>query len=79
MGRGEPTFLNWLVTAMAFIYFYQEKVDLLIRETGLGGAAGCHQYCQKPLASVITGVSLSIPDILGNSIQDIAREKAGHN
>ena len=42
-GKGiEPSFFE-LVTALAFLYFYQEEVDLLILETGLG-EAGCHQY-----------------------------------
>ncbi len=75
-GPGEPSFFE-LVTALAFIYFYQEKVDLLILETGLGGRLDATNIIKNPLASVITGVSLEHTDILGNSIQDIAREKAG--
>ncbi|NLJ84636.1 MAG: bifunctional folylpolyglutamate synthase/dihydrofolate synthase [Halanaerobiaceae bacterium] len=75
-GPGEPSFFE-LVTALAFIYFYQEKVDLLILETGLGGRLDATNIIKNPLASVITGVSLEHTNILGNSIRAIAREKAG--
>ncbi|HHU92543.1 MAG TPA: bifunctional folylpolyglutamate synthase/dihydrofolate synthase [Halanaerobiaceae bacterium] len=76
-GKGiEPSFFE-LVTALAFLYFYQEEVDLLILETGLGGRLDATNIIKKPLVSVITGISLEHTAILGNTIEEIAREKAG--
>lgn len=75
-GLGEPSFFE-LVTTMAFIYFYEQEVDLLILETGLGGRFDATNIIKKPLVSVITGVSLEHTAILGNSIREIAKEKAG--
>lgn len=66
-----------LVTAMAFLYFAAKGVDILICEVGLGGRFDATNVIKKPLASVITPVSLDHTDILGDTVEKIAAEKCG--
>ncbi len=66
-----------VLTAMAYIFFYEQKVDVSIIETGLGGLLDCTNIIKKPLASVITTISMDHMNILGNSIEEIAYQKAG--
>lgn len=66
-----------LLTALAFIYFYEEKVDFAIMETGLGGRFDATNIIKKPLLSVITSISKDHTDRLGKTINEIAFEKAG--
>lgn len=63
-------------TALAFLYFYREKVDFLVLEVGLGGAIDSTNVV-KPLLSVITNVSMDHMNYLGNTIAEIAGVKAG--
>jgi len=63
-------------TAIAFKYFADEGVDIAVVETGLGGRLDSTNVL-RPLASVITSIGLDHMDILGSSIQKIAREKGG--
>jgi len=70
-----PTFFE-IVTAMAFEYFYDKKVDYAVIEVGLGGRFDATNIV-KPLVSVITNVSLEHQDRLGKTIEEIAFEKAG--
>jgi dihydrofolate synthase/folylpolyglutamate synthase len=64
------------VTAVAFKYFSDTKVDIAIIETGLGGRLDATNVL-RPLVSVITNVSLEHTEILGNTLEKIAWEKAG--
>ncbi len=64
------------VTAMAFQYFKEEEVDIAVVETGLGGRLDATNVI-RPLVSVITTISLEHADVLGNSLKQIAYEKAG--
>ena len=66
-----------LVTALAFVYFSKFKCDIVILETGLGGRLDATNVIEKPLASVITSLSYDHVNILGNTIEKIAKEKAG--
>ena len=66
-----------LVTALAFVYFSKCKCDIVILETGLGGRLDATNVIEKPLASVITSLSYDHINILGNTIEKIAKEKAG--
>ena len=66
-----------VLTAMAYIYFYEQKVDVAIIETGLGGLLDSTNIIKKPLASVITTISMDHMNILGDSIEEIAYQKAG--
>lgn len=64
------------VTAMALQYFKEEAVDIAVIETGLGGRLDATNVVH-PLVSVITTISLEHTDLLGNSLEQIAYEKAG--
>ncbi|OQY40257.1 hypothetical protein B6228_02000 [Candidatus Atribacteria bacterium 4572_76] len=72
---GHPTFFE-VITSMAFLYFFEEQVDYLVLEVGLGGRLDATNVC-KPLISVITHIDYDHMDKLGNSIEEIAREKGG--
>jgi len=63
-------------TALAFLYFYREKVDFLVLEVGLGGAIDSTNVV-TPLVSVITNIGMDHMDYLGNTINEIAGIKAG--
>lgn len=65
-----------VITSLVFIYFYKKKCDLAIIETGLGGTLDCTNIVE-PLVSVITSIGYDHIDILGNTLQEIAEQKAG--
>ncbi len=70
-----PTFFE-LVTAVAFKYFAEQAIDIAIIETGLGGRLDSTNVI-TPLMSLITKIDLDHTNILGNTVEDIAKEKAG--
>lgn len=74
-GEIRPSFFEF-TTIMAFEYFYQQKVDYAIIEVGLGGRLDSTNII-KPLVSAITNVQLDHQNILGDTIAEIAVEKAG--
>ena len=74
-GEIRPSFFEF-TTIMAFEYFYQKKVDYAIIEVGLGGRLDSTNII-KPLVSAITNVELDHQNILGDTIAQIAVEKAG--
>ena len=65
-----------MATGMAFDYFAKEKVDIAIIEVGLGGRLDSTNVI-KPELSVITNISLDHVNMLGNTLAEIAAEKAG--
>jgi dihydrofolate synthase/folylpolyglutamate synthase len=69
------SFFEWTVI-MAFLYFAENNVDYAIIETGLGGRLDSTNIVQ-PIACLITNISFDHQDILGNSLEEIANEKAG--
>lgn len=71
----EPSFFE-VTVAMAFDYFAKEKVDIAIIEVGLGGRLDSTNIITPELA-VITNISLDHTNILGDTLQEIAFEKAG--
>lgn len=71
----EPSFFE-VTVAMAFHYFAKEKVDFAIIEVGLGGRLDSTNII-TPQLSVITNISLDHTHILGNTLPEIAAEKAG--
>ncbi|WP_130807447.1 bifunctional folylpolyglutamate synthase/dihydrofolate synthase [Senegalia massiliensis] len=75
-GYNHPTEFE-IVTAIAFVYFLEEKTDIIALEVGLGGRYDSTNIIGKPLISVITPISLDHMDILGDTIEKIAYEKAG--
>ncbi|MBF0530270.1 MAG: bifunctional folylpolyglutamate synthase/dihydrofolate synthase [Deltaproteobacteria bacterium] len=72
----EPATFFEFVTAMALLYFAEEKVDLAIIETGLGGRLDATNII-TPLIGVITNISLEHTEYLGPTLKHVAREKAG--
>ena len=66
-----------IITAAAWVYFYQQKVDIAVMEVGLGGRLDATNVCHRPLATVITSLSREHWQQLGPTITDIAGEKAG--
>jgi len=65
-----------IVTAMAFLHFARQQVDIAILEVGIGGRLDATNTV-NPLVSVITNVGFDHQKFLGNTIEEIAREKAG--
>lgn len=65
-----------ITTAMAFSYFSYRKVDVAVIECGLGGRLDSTNII-SPLASVITNIGFDHMQYLGNSLEEIAAEKAG--
>lgn len=66
-----------VLTAIMYIYFYEQNVDIAIIETGLGGLLDSTNIVKKPLASVIITISMDHTNILGSTIEEIAYQKAG--
>src|SRR3954451_13152198 len=62
---------------MAFLAFAAHGVEVAVVEAGLGGRLDSTNVLEQPLATVVTGVALDHTDILGPTLVDIAREKAG--
>jgi dihydrofolate synthase/folylpolyglutamate synthase len=71
----KPSFFEWS-TGLAFDYFAKEKVDIAIIETGLGGRLDSTNVI-TPLLSIITNISYDHQNLLGNTLEKIAYEKAG--
>src|SRR3990170_3046164 len=71
----ELTFFEF-TTAMAFLYFAEEEVEIAVIEVGLGGRLDATNVC-KPIVSVITNITKDHEAQLGDKISDIAFEKAG--
>jgi len=70
-----PSFFE-ITVAMAFNYFAEENVDIAVIETGLGGRLDSTNII-TPLLSIITNISYDHKDLLGNTLAEIAGEKAG--
>src|SRR5215470_6951751 len=70
-----PSFFEML-TAMAFEHFATSKLDIAVLEVGMGGRLDATNVVE-PRASVITDISLDHQKFLGNTVGEIAREKAG--
>ena len=73
--KDAPTFFE-IFTAMAFMYFVDKKVDIAVIETGLGGRLDSTNVIE-PAVVGITSISIDHQNLLGNTIDLIAREKAG--
>ena len=71
----EPSFFE-LTTALAFEYFKKQKVDFSVIEVGLGGRLDSSNII-TPVLSVITNISIDHTQFLGNTLGEIASEKAG--
>lgn len=74
-GQMQPTYFE-LATAIAWLHFADQHVDIAVLETGLGGRLDSTNIC-RPMVCVITNVSRDHTHILGSTIRQIAWEKAG--
>ncbi len=72
---GGPTYFE-VTTAMALLHFVEHGVDAAVLEVGLGGRLDSTNVCH-PVVSVITSISFDHTKQLGNTLAQIAREKAG--
>jgi dihydrofolate synthase/folylpolyglutamate synthase len=66
-----------LKTAIAFYYFAKNKVEIAVVETGLGGRFDATNICKNKIICVITSISFDHTEYLGNTLEEIALEKAG--
>ncbi len=71
-----PTFFEFLF-GMAMKTFAMEQVDYAVLETGLGGRLDATNVFENPVATIITSIGLDHEAYLGNTIEEIASEKAG--
>ena len=71
----QPSFFETM-TALGFWYFVQQKVDIAVVEVGLGGRLDSTNVL-TPILSVITNIGLDHTEFLGNTLTQIAKEKAG--
>lgn len=75
MGWGYPTEFE-TITCIMFLYYSKKQIDYAVIEVGLGGKSDSTNVI-KPLVSIITSISYDHVSILGNTIEEIASEKAG--
>lgn len=73
---GQASFFE-IVTALAFLYFKIHSPEIVILETGLGGRLDATNAVQTPLLSIITNIDLEHTEFLGDTLAEIAGEKAG--
>ena len=66
-----------LITAIAFEFFKRRKCDIVVLEVGLGGLLDATNVINTPEVAVITNIGLDHTDILGNTLEEIAFNKAG--
>ncbi len=65
------------ITAVGFLYFAENEIDIAVVETGLGGRLDATNVIPPPLASVITKIGLDHVAVLGDTVEKIAAEKCG--
>ena len=75
-GRRHPTVFE-VETALAFLWFYRRKCDIVLLETGMGGSTDATNIIQKPLCSVFVSIQMDHMAFLGNTLREIAKIKAG--
>ena len=74
--HGRPSYYETLL-AIAYVYFAQEAVDVAVIEVGIGGELDGTNVIRAPRVSVITSIGLDHTEILGETLELIARDKAG--
>lgn len=76
IGLDSPTEFE-VITAIAILYFKEKEADVVILEVGLGGLGDSTNVIDKPIMTIIGSISYDHTDRLGETIEEIAREKAG--
>lgn len=75
-GLPHPTFFEYIF-AVGMVIFAEKKVEYAVLETGLGGRLDATNIVEHPCLTVITSISLEHTEILGDTVEKIAAEKAG--
>ena len=75
-GKDHPTMFE-IETALSFLYFRDQKVDAVLLETGMGGRLDATNIVSRPICTVIASIGFDHMQYLGNTIEEIAGEKAG--
>lgn len=75
-GRGHPTVFE-METAMAFLYFREKKCDYVVLETGLGGRLDATNVVENTVLAIFSSIGRDHMGILGDTLTEIAGEKAG--
>lgn len=75
-GKGCPTVFE-VETALSFLYFKEQKCDMVVLETGFGGLTDATNIVKTTVLEVITSIGLDHLEILGNTLEEIAVNKAG--
>ena len=75
-GMDHPTMFE-IETALSFLYFRDKKVDAVLLETGMGGRLDATNIVSRPVCTVIASIGYDHMQYLGNTITEIAGEKAG--
>ena len=75
-GISHPSYFEYLF-AVGMVIFQKRNVEYAVLETGLGGRLDATNVVEHPLLTIITSISLEHTEILGNTIAEIAGEKAG--
>ncbi|MBQ7573097.1 MAG: bifunctional folylpolyglutamate synthase/dihydrofolate synthase [Clostridia bacterium] len=65
------------ICAVAFLYFYEQKCEYVVLETGMGGRLDATNIIKAPLACVLTSIGLDHMEYLGDTIEEITLEKCG--
>ena len=66
-----------ILVAIGFLYFYEQKVDFVILEVGMGGRLDATNVISRVIMSIITKIAIDHTRFLGNTLAEIAKEKAG--
>jgi dihydrofolate synthase/folylpolyglutamate synthase len=77
VNAGQPITVFEVLTAAAFVLFAQTPADLCVVEVGLGGRGDASNVISRPAACAITSISLDHREMLGDTLEEIAGEKAG--
>lgn len=75
-GFPHPTYFE-LLFALSMVLFREKKMEYVVLETGLGGRLDATNMVERPIATILTSISLDHTEILGDTIEKIAWEKAG--
>lgn len=71
-----PTMFE-IETALSFLYFLDKKVDVVLLETGMGGRLDATNVVKRPICTVIASIGMDHMQYLGDTLEEIAKEKAG--
>jgi dihydrofolate synthase/folylpolyglutamate synthase len=77
ISKDDPVTVFEVFTAMAIVHFARRKVDMVVWEVGLGGLYDATNVIPVPEVAVITNIGLEHTDRLGNTVEEIATQKAG--